>query len=749
MATSQPNFGVDNPSKFEGSCTVNLLEGSKTETFRVQVQLLCQSGQSPPSDSYPQYLQVYGPTYNVEVTAVRKNNQVTLYIPAISLTIPNVVVDSATGSTIAGGPSYLMVTGCFIPHKFRPTTMSGVSFAVGSNVTNNPPYNPVGFPSTPFYQGTVYRNGSFRYALQGGYPIPSGQLIADATWVNYVSNPYITPSNFLISTWGRSDTVLPVQQSTPSNPVPPVVFPYPPPNPFPPGTIDYFTRYSGYIEYNYIVALNGHIYALFADNSHTPSTIVATFPGYDVPPQIWPGYANSGAFAKFKIEDKRDKDQVKVKQVIAPNYIWGPEHVNAFQGESGLAVNPVNPNIVVAALSITALPFFYGVTTTPVQGIAYMYSTDGGKTFAEYTLFKPGDFGVPGGIFGYDQGLYFDRFGNLWFTALSASLVTEVPLLAYTFVSPMGDPSKFRLIQSYGVPGFPTGVSVDYPRSRTGPGYPDGHSVSDGGQPESCWTSMFNNLNIVPNDTGVPNLITGIQIYGPVSQNPNDTTTNIGPIVQFSPPSTADGQPSDFLIGPGGDVLLISIGAGDSGLLSSDTNYNVMYGNYNPQGVYGQFGNRLNIGYISEGSSESIGPMTGGPAPYGHSVGSRIQGDCDRSNSKYRGRFYVVFVDKKEITPTTGLTPDAPSNKQIIGLTWSDNKGAGWADPIQVNNDIEDNNSHFNPCISLDQKTGNIVIAFYDARTDPKNQAVNWVGAVITPELIESIENLRKQQYSC
>ena len=629
MTTTSPNFGITNPCKFKGSYVVNCFKGEKTKTFKVKVQLEGQFGQSTDSPS-PQYLQVYGPSYDVEITATRKNNQVTLYIPAISLTIPDAVVDPTTGGTISGGPSYLIVSGCFIPHKYRPTTISGISFAVGSNVTDNPPANPAGFPATPMYQGTVYRNGSFRYALQGGYPIPPGQLIADAVTVSYASKPYIVPNNFIISTWGKSDTVLPVQQSIPGNPIPPVTYPYPPPAPFSPGTIDYFTRYSGYFEYNYIVFNKGELYALFADNSHTPSTITVTFPGFPtVPAQTWPGYAINSAFTKFKVKD--EKKDLKIKQTIPPYYPWGPEHGNFYQGESSLAVNPLNPNIVVACVSLTTLPFFYGVSPLTVGGVGYLYSTNGGKSFTQYNLFKAGDFGIANGIFGYDQSMYFDRFGNLWFTALSSSPVTEIPLLAYTFVSPMGDPTKFRVILSYGVPGFPTGQSVDYPRAKVGPGFPDGHSTSDNGQPDSYWTSMFLNLNFIPTDVGAPNLITGIQIYGPVSQDPNDTTTNIGPIKQFQPPSTANGQPADLLIGPGGDVLLISTGGGNSGLLSSEVNYNVMYSNYNPEGVYGDFGNRQNIGYISEGSSESIGPMTGGPSPYGHSVGSRIQGDVDRS----------------------------------------------------------------------------------------------------------------------
>lgn len=752
--SNNANFGVDSPCEFDGSYIVNLFEGEMSKTLKVKVQLEGQFGQDPNGgDPNPQYLQVYGPTYEVELKVVRKNSFVTLYIPAISVSIPDAVIDPDTGGTIYGGPSYLIISGCFIPEKFRPTSMAGVSFAVGSNVTDNPPTNPAGFPATPMYQGTIYRNGIFRYALQGGYPIPPGQLIADATWVSYVSNPFFVPGNFLISTWGRSDTVLPVLQGTPTNPVPPTTYPYTPPPPFVPGTvIDYQTQAGGYYEYNYIKFHNGRIYALWADNSHTPSTVTVTFPGTTTPPQVWPGFGINGAFSRFRVKEEKCKGKCKlsIKQEICPYYPWGPEQGNFFQTESGLAVNPLDPNIVVAVVSLTPVPFFYPQNLVPVtplvsNGVAYLYSTDGGKSFAEYTQFGVGFLGITTGVFGYDQGLSFDRFGNLWFTALSATPDFEVPLIAYTFVTPMGNPSGWRLIKTYGVPGFPTGQSVDYPRSKTGPGYPDGHPTADGGPPEAHWTSMFLNPTIVPDDVGEPNLLTGIQIYGPVSPNPSDTTTNIGPIVQFRPPSTASGQPADYLIGIGGDVLLISTGGGDSGLLSSNVNYEVMYCNYNPQGVYGQFGNRQNIGYISEGGAESIGPMIGsGISPYPHLVGARIQGETDRSHSRYRGRRYVVFIDKKEITPELGYTPDTPSNKQIIGLTWSDNNGASWADPIRINNDVRDDNSHFNPCMDIDQSTGNIVVAYYDARTDKKNQAVNWVGAIITPDDIYQIEKRRK-----
>lgn len=734
-----PNFAVDTQDKFLGSYIINLLEGQEKEYFKVGIQL---------AGTYPngagEYIKVYGTVQEVEVFAVRRGNRVDLYIPAISLTIPDYGVDGE-GNPF-GGPSYLLVSGPFIPSKFRPTCMAGESFSVGSNVTSNPTTND--YPQSGLYQGTVYRNGSFRYATQGGYPIQPGQLIADAVHVSYLSNPYWVPENFLLSTWGRSNVILSTQPSDNDHPVPPTSYPYQPPLPFKePGTIDYFTRYGGYYEYNYIVFNDGKIYTLFADNSHTPNKVEVTFPkSTGTPPQLWPGYGLNGAFTKLKL--KGHGKCKKLKQEIAPYYVWGPDKGNFFQSESGIAVNPVNPDIVVCYLSITPVPFFYHTATvegTPAaSGGMYMISYDGGKSFKGYNQFYNGFLGIQATVFGYDQGLYFDRFGNLWFVALAAT-PNEVPLLTYVFVTPMGDPNGWRLVASFGTYGTADDKSTDYPRGRVGPGVTDAQPTSDGGQPEAFWVSMFLSQTFYPQDFATPNQLWGIQVYGPVSSDPTDVKTNLGTGVGYQPQSTANGAPADFLIYPDGSVSLISTGSAMMGLLSSGVNYQVLYSNYNSNGVYGDFGNRQNIGYVSMGGDEAIEIMTGGAgSPYDHLAGCRIQGDVDRSGGQFNGRAYVVFMDKKEITPNSGYSASKPSNKQIIGLTWSDNKGVSWADPIFLNNDVEGDHCHLNPCISIDQTTGNIAVAFYDARTCPLDHAVNWVCAIITPADIERVEKLRK-----
>lgn len=719
------NFPVDAPSQFKGEYIVNLLKGKAEKTFKVGVQLwsFYAGGGSA--------LKAYGPTYEVEITAIRKDNQVRLYIPAISMTIPPEGTDSS--GNLIGGDSYLMVTGPFIPNKFRPTTVSAVSFSVSSNVTGN-----------PMYQGSLYRQGSFRYALPGGEPIPVGQLVADATWVDYLSNPYFVPNNYLASTWGRSNVILPTLPN-----LPPTTYPYTPPPPaFTPGTvIDYQTRYGGYYEYNYVVFNNGKIYLLWGDNSHTPTTVTVSYGGtpHD---QIWPGLYVASAFSTFDVKS------CEVKQDIAPYYPWGPNQGNFFQSESAIAVNPLNPNIVVLSLSMTEVPFYYGVSPLASKGVAYMYSTDGGKTFTEYTLFYPGYLGIKNAVFGYDQALNFDRFGNLWFTALAADPQYELPLLAYTFVSPMGDPNGWILVYQYGVSiGAGKGQSVDYPRSKVGPGYPDGNPTTDGKNPESYWTAMFLNPDSNPSDINVPTLITGFQIYGPVSSDPNSPlgVKNVSPAYQFQPPATTPTKLQDLLIDPNGGVLLISSGGNydpvknTNGLLSSGVNYDVLCCFYNPKGTSGNFNNvtRWNIGYTAMGRGEPMGPMSGGAGqPYDHIPEQRMAGVVDRSGGKYNGRYYVVYVDKKEIT-SSGYSTSSPSNKQTINLTWSDD-AVSWAEPIQINNDLKDDHSHFNPCMDIDQTTGKIVIAFYDARTCPGNHQVNQLFAIITPEDIEKVEKMRK-----
>lgn len=64
--------------------------------------------------------------------------------------------------------------------------------------------------------------------------------------------------------------------------------------------------------------------------------------------------------------------------------------------------------------------------------------------------------------------------------------------------------------------------SVDYPRSRVEPGARDSTPIVDGGPPESVWTSMFLNANAFLTGVDIPNLLTGLQVYGPVSQNPTE-----------------------------------------------------------------------------------------------------------------------------------------------------------------------------------------------------------------------------------
>jgi hypothetical protein len=94
--------------------------------------------------------------------------------------------------------------------------------------------------------------------------------------------------------------------------------------------------------------------------------------------------------------------------------------------------------------------------------------------------------------------------------------------------------------------------------------------------------------------------------------------------------------------------------------------------------------------------------------------------DIDLSGGPFDGRIYVSYSDR--LTPT--------SNDLDIFVRFSDDNGASWSDPIQVNDDST-LTSQFMPRMSIDQTTGHIYLAWYDARNDTtNNRAVNIYAAV-------------------
>ena len=661
--------------------------------FPVTLQLYKQT------DINPSIWRPYGDMIKVIITATRIGDNVTLQLPGISLEISE--------------PSFISVVDNLIPKSFRPTSMNVVSFVIPSYLTSNPPLNDS--PQVGFYQGLVYRNGTFTIALPGGYPINPGQFITNTASVTYVVNPQTQwLNNYVVSTWGSSNAVSPAVNSFFTQP--PTIF--------------------NFGDYEAIDMQNGIIATAWGDNSHTPPFLSDGEPGKVL----------NQAFSLLKLKENHEK--TKVIQTIPPHYI-SPAPNNA-QVEEDVAISFVNPNYIATASTNYPLPLS-GLGT----GLLYSLSTDGGKTFNTQMILTGVSPGPPPSL-GLNKTIRWDRFNNLWITYLAPSPITGfLPFYAYTVGSPNGDPNKFRLIPGTEMAAIdPTATTgMDYPWCRTGPDVHETGAV-DGGRPEALWAFAAQ-----PNSTSGPGnpplFVMGFRINGPLPNDVNAPLDGIvGPVKFYFPEVSGLGGYGDIGVGVNGDVFLTLQSEGYNSLFSSQNSQSTLFGLYNPKGLDGDFGTRRDIGQLSLGFNISITPSPRfilNPNAF-----------FDLSNGPYRDRLYCVFVDQQKPLPGAGLGPEAnppysnPAYGQIIMLTWSDDKGITWADPIQINNDIKDLNSNFNPDLAIDRSTGNLAVGFYTARCDPgnykgcdtdgvRNTDVYWVLAVITTDFIAEVECNRKK----
>ncbi len=88
------------------------------------------------------------------------------------------------------------------------------------------------------------------------------------------------------------------------------------------------------------------------------------------------------------------------------------------------------------------------------------------------------------------------------------------------------------------------------------------------------------------------------------------------------------------------------------------------------------------------------------------------------SNGPHRGRLYFGYLDD-------GTDPQVNKQNTIVLVRFSDDNGLTWSSPVEVNDDVLDNHSHFFPKLAVDQFTGALGVAWYDAREDFTNRVVN------------------------
>src|SRR5262249_7400187 len=104
-------------------------------------------------------------------------------------------------------------------------------------------------------------------------------------------------------------------------------------------------------------------------------------------------------------------------------------------------------------------------------------------------------------------------------------------------------------------------------------------------------------------------------------------------------------------------------------------------------------------------TATNVGDFDHIPAQPNRSVDAEANVVYDRSGGPHNGRVYLVYTDE---------SPNE-SNDMDIFVRYSDNNGTPWTSPVRVNDDTGVN-SQFLPMMALDQTTGNLAVAWYDAR---------------------------------
>ena len=291
-------------------------------------------------------------------------------------------------------------------------------------------------------------------------------------------------------------------------------------------------------------------------------------------------------------------------------------------------------------------------------GLEVAFSTDGGSIWHARVIADDKD--ILPTAFGYPQAA-FDQFGNLYLTYIDSTQKVIVVALSQD-----GGQTFTKLTAAASSDG------VGPPAIATGPGAVAGTAT--------VW--------IYGKDLGQ-------DAFRPFAFS----ATGLGavqPAGAGNVPSAGSRSFGSIAVGPAGQVLALVQKAG--AIPGTDEIFTSLDSDGSGPAPFGAL--RL-------ATSTRVAGFYAIPAEQTREITSQAALAWDRSTGPWAGRVYLVYTD---------VASGGGSNTNIF-VRYSDDAGAHWSDPVQVNDD-RGGASHFLPSIAIDQSTGNIAIGWYDTRND-------------------------------
>jgi hypothetical protein len=559
-----------------------------------------------------------------------------------------------------------------IEAEFRPASGLPVKFVVES--TSH---------SERRYLGSIDHQGRLQFSALDDYPLDVGQFATAPTRVAYRTGaiPQVAINNIRLSS-GSSNSAKwnPRDFKDPRS----IHFDFG----------DYDDAQKGFH--------NGIYHTLWADNS-------STLP-YNLNDQPFKNYA----LATIGVQDFGKKIELLSLRNLSREPGGEELDSNVSYAEGGIAIDPTNH------LNLAAV---YQQRKSIATGFVLSRSFDGGGTWTRKrialpnpdNLNEPLDPNIPLGS--SDIHLAFDRFGGLWISYLHGQLTPTpagfeggpVPLI---YSEDKGESfhhvvSQLALTQSE-MPAelWRFSVGLDYTYLAVGPDATDSRF-------DCVWMSIGDAIDgCAPNE--YQQRVWGLRVKGLGMSN-----IDLGSLKKYVVPSSHEAGFPSLDVGPNGEVVVALRQVNVKGTyLEQLQNNNRAWINVLEHGLADDaFSEKREFALTALGSAVAF-PAT----PHNDYLSTGTSMIAIDKSHQHRGRIYAIYCNR----------PGINSHATKPYLTWSDDKGITWSNPIKVSTD-ESESTATRANIAVDAETGVVALSWFDARHSPDNIEMNRYGAFLDP----------------